>query len=66
MSSNERWLTREELKELFAEWTEDYAAARERDRRDVVRPTAPEPASKPEQLTPAKDQQNDRDGGTER
>jgi hypothetical protein len=64
MDNDDSRLTLEQLKALFAEWTEDYAAAKERDRKavfrailcgtDIVSPT------------PKINNQKDREGGIER
>ncbi|QJW98494.1 hypothetical protein [Frigoriglobus tundricola] len=53
-----------EQQALFAEWTQDYASARERDVRELFRTNGGGPKPQPEPSRSAND--NDRDGGIER
>ncbi len=59
-------LTPEQMKALFEEWTRDYAEAKQRDSRELLRDVFPVPASPPQKDSPARDGKNTRDSGLER
>jgi hypothetical protein len=51
---------------MFAEWTQDYAAAKERDLRERFWEIVRAPRPQPEPARPVNDNHKDRDGGIER
>ena len=64
MNTDDPPLTPAQIKELFSEWTKDYAAAKERDSKTALRDILSGKAIESSQ--PTTDEQRDREGGIER